>query len=179
MNHLHLHLGHLIDTWLVLFLDKIFCTSKYNIQLKQQKYSNSFNLTDLTNKMGKMDSSQWKLPEVNLSTLIFLLFTKKILKFLDFSELLVADTPMNFVFEFLKFLGPPYNQKEEKWKFHIWSVGYQNRVKGWLELISKGIFGKYSKIKILIMKFWTRSNFEAFFRPSTFKSEKSNGGEGW
>ena len=24
---------------------------------------------------------------------------------------------------------PPYNQKEEKWKFHIWSVWYQNRVK--------------------------------------------------
>ena len=26
-------------------------------------------------------------------------------------------------------LGPPYNQKEEKRKFHIWSVGYQYRVK--------------------------------------------------
>ena len=26
-------------------------------------------------------------------------------------------------------LGPPYKQNEEKLKFHIWSVGYQNRVK--------------------------------------------------
>ena len=37
------------------------------------------------------------------------------LKILDFSQLLVADTPMK--------------PKRRKGKFHIWSVGYQNRVK--------------------------------------------------
>ena len=47
-------------------------------------------------------------------------------------------------------MGPPYKQNEEKSKFHILSVGYQNRVKGCVEFISEGIFGKHSKVKILV-----------------------------
>ena len=31
-------------------------------------------------------------------------------------------------------MGPPGTQKEEKWKFHICSVGYQNRVKRVIEV---------------------------------------------
>ena len=44
-----------------------------------------------------------------------------------------------------------------------------NRVKGCVEFIYKGIFGKYSKMKILGLK---RSNLYAFFRPSALKTEK-------
>ena len=46
-----------------------------------------------------------------------------------------------------RFLGPPYKQKEERWKFHMLSVGYQNRVKRVFEFISEDFFGKYSKWK--------------------------------
>ena len=50
-------------------------------------------------------------------------------------------------------MGPPYNQREEKWKFHIWSVGYQNRVNillldyNWGQLILKEKFDSSMKLK--------------------------------
>ena len=40
-----------------------------------------------------------------------------------------------------------------------------------MELISEGFFGKYSKMKILDLTFLKKSNFEAFFRSSTLKTE--------
>ena len=43
-----------------------------------------------------------------------------------------------------------------------------------MEFISEGVFGKYSKMKILVLTFLKKvkkSNFEAFFRPSTLKNE--------
>ena len=55
--------------------------------------------------------------------------------------------------QLLKFFGIPF-----VWQYffllHIWSAGYQNRVKGCVESISKEIFGKYSKMKILVLIFF-------------------------
>ena len=38
-----------------------------------------------------------------------------------------------------------------------------------MEFISEGIFGKYLKIKILVLTLLKKGNFEAFFRPSPLK----------
>ena len=43
--------------------------------------------------------------------------------------------------------------------------------KGCVEFISEVIFGKYSKMKILVLKFLKKANFEAISRPSTLKTE--------
>ena len=86
--------------------------------------------------------------------------------FFDFFALIkkiFSQPPIEiFIRYFLDSLGPPYKQKEEKGKFHIWSVGYQNRVKRVRGVHSEGFFGKYSKIKSLGLTFLKRSNFEAF-----------------
>ena len=79
--------------------------------------------------------------------LIFLLLIKKI--FLQTLVEIIFRDHQKFCFDPL---GPPYKQNEEKSKFHIWSVGYQNRV-------SERIFGKYSKMKILVLKFLQKVNF--------------------
>ena len=38
-----------------------------------------------------------------------------------------------------------------------------------MEFISEGIFGKYSKMKISVLNLFEKSDFDAFFRPSTLK----------
>ena len=40
---------------------------------------------------------------------------------------------------------------------------------GCMEFISERIFGKYSKIKILVFNFLKRANFDAFFSPRPTK----------
>ena len=69
-------------------------------------------------------------------------------------------------------MGPPYNQKEEKWKFHIWSVGYQNRVKRVIGVhFWRNFWKMFKNENFIFWNFWKRSNFEAFFRPSTLITE--------
>ena len=51
-------------------------------------------------------------------------------------------------------------KEEEKAKFPIWSVGYQNRVKrGCVEFISEEMVGKYSKMEILVLTFLKKVKF--------------------
>ena len=97
----------------------------------------------------------------------FFCFNKKI-----FLQNLDLDIIKKISLDFWDPNGTPCNQNEEKRKFHIWSVGYQNRVKRLIgvhfwrniwEILKNEDFGFWH--------FWKRSNFEAFFRFSTLKTK--------
>ena len=61
------------------------------------------------------------------------------LNFFALIKKIFLQTLVEIIFRYHQNPGTPYKQNEEKSKFHIWSVGYQNRVKG----VCGGIFEKY------------------------------------
>ena len=76
--------------------------------------------------------------------------------------------------QFRRFLGAP-GTPVMYFFLHYEVLGIKIGQKG--EWTSKKVFGKYSKIKNLVLTILKRSNFEAFFRPSTLKNEiKKNKG---
>ena len=104
-----------------------------------------------------------------LSTKIFFLFVALIKKI--FLQTLV-EIFFRYHKNFFRYLGPPYNKKEEKWEFHIWSVGYKKKKKRAIGVNFWRNFWKIFKNEDFGFTFFLkRSNFDAFVRPRTLKTE--------
>ena len=69
---------------------------------------------------------------------------------------------LDIIKDISRFLGPPYKQKEEK--FHIWSVGYQNRIKRVRGVHFWRNFWKILKNEDFGLKFLKRAYLKSFFQ---------------
>ena len=116
-----------------------------------------------------------------LNPLVFCPLIKKssgnpYLKILDFSPAqstfgTPSTTFLDIIKTIFRFFGTPLQPKDEKWKFHIWSVRYQNRVKRVIGFISEWIFRNIFKNEDFgFWNFLKMSNFVWLSQSSKLKA---------